>query len=115
MREKRQYQRARLDAQVTIRLSPSEAIQVKARDISLGGMFLCGLCPANLGASVTVVVSLQGGKELTLPAYLRWKTADGFGLQFGLIGARETHAIGAYVKDPPLVLRSSSPQQPKSA
>ncbi len=30
---------------------------------------------------------------LEFPAVVRWGGDDGFGLQFGLVGAKETHAI----------------------
>jgi hypothetical protein len=36
--------------------------------------------------------------ELRLPAIVRWATPDGFGVQFGSLGARETHAISELFK-----------------
>jgi hypothetical protein len=41
-----------------------------------------------------VHITLPGQKvAFALPCVVRWTGADGMGVQFGLIGARETHAI----------------------
>jgi type IV pilus assembly protein PilZ len=36
--------------------------------------------------------------DLRLPAIVRWTKPDGFGVQFGSLGARETHAISQLLK-----------------
>jgi hypothetical protein len=36
----------------------------------------------------------QRGGVIELDAVVRWNHSGGMGLQFGLLGARETHAIG---------------------
>jgi hypothetical protein len=65
-----------------------------AKDISVGGMFVQTEVPVPFGAEVVVYVTLPGvPKELRLPGIVRWKRPDGMGVQFGLLGARETHAI----------------------
>ena len=66
----------------------------EAKDISLGGMYVaCEHAPV-FGAEVTVVGKLPGvNGELRLPGVVRWSKAGGFGVQFGLLGARETHTI----------------------
>lgn len=70
-----------------------------AKDISVGGMFVQTETPVPFGADVVVYVTLPGaGKELRLPGVVRWKRPDGMGVQFGLLGARETHAITEIVK-----------------
>ncbi len=64
------------------------------KDISLGGMFVETHAPAAFGSSVVVRMRLPGTKDdLILPGVVRWTRDDGMGVQFGLIGARETHAI----------------------
>jgi type IV pilus assembly protein PilZ len=35
---------------------------------------------------------------MALPAVVRWTSKDGMGVQFGLLGARETHEITEFVK-----------------
>ncbi len=70
-----------------------------AKDISVGGMFIQTDVPVPFGAEVVVYLTLPSDpKELRLPAVVRWKRPDGMGVQFGLLGARETHAITEIVK-----------------
>jgi type IV pilus assembly protein PilZ len=57
--------------------------------------------PFGTQVHVELVLPLVGSARL--PAVVRWTTGEGIGLQFGLLGARETHAITA------LVARSSVP------
>jgi len=75
-----------------------ETHQAPSRDISLGGMFLDGLCPVRIGTEVTLSFELPRLGEVKIPGFVRWTTPTGFGVQFGLIGARETHAVGALIR-----------------
>jgi type IV pilus assembly protein PilZ len=69
-----------------------------ARDISLGGMFIEVSAAPEFGTEVTVVVHIPGEKSaFVLPAVVRWARDGGMGIQFGLLGARETYAITEYV------------------
>jgi type IV pilus assembly protein PilZ len=69
------------------------------RDISVGGMFVETGSPPPFGAEVSISVQLPGQKDrLVLPAVVRWTRPDGMGVQFGLLGARETYAITEYSK-----------------
>jgi Tfp pilus assembly protein PilZ len=66
----------------------------RATDISLGGMFVQTDAPLAFSVEVTVYVTLPRQRaSFALPAVVRWAGPAGMGLQFGLIGARETHAI----------------------
>jgi type IV pilus assembly protein PilZ len=48
---------------------------------------------------IVIHVMLPGHKsEFALPCVVRWVGGGGMGVQFGLIGARETHAITELVK-----------------
>ncbi len=51
--------------------------------------------PLPFGMDLVVHVTLPGMKiPLAMPAVVRWtRPGEGMGIQFGLIGARETHAI----------------------
>jgi type IV pilus assembly protein PilZ len=70
-----------------------------AKDISVGGMFVQTDEPAPFGAEVVVHLTLPSdNKELRLPGVVRWTRPNGFGVQFGLLGVRETHAITEIVK-----------------
>jgi type IV pilus assembly protein PilZ len=63
-------------------------------DISLGGSRCeCGN-PPPYGSSVTIVGMLPGSTHLSrLPAVVRWVDPHSFGIQFGLLGARDTRLI----------------------
>jgi uncharacterized protein (TIGR02266 family) len=81
----------------------SERIAGRCRDISLGGMFVQTSQPLPFGVELVVHVTLPGQKaRLSMPAVVRWTRAEeGMGLQFKLIGARETHAITELTRSAP--------------
>jgi hypothetical protein len=67
----------------------------QCRDISLGGMRVETAWPLPFGTEVVAHVTFPGEKAaITLAAVVRWsRPGEGMGLQFGPMGARETHAI----------------------
>jgi Tfp pilus assembly protein PilZ len=73
----------------------SERASGQCRDISLGGMYVETAKPLPFGTEVVAHVTFPGEKAaITVAAVVRWSRAgEGMGLQFGLMGARETHAI----------------------
>jgi type IV pilus assembly protein PilZ len=76
-----------------------ERVEGIARDISVGGMFIESQLPAGFGDEIVVYLTLPGSAtELVLPGVVRWTRSGGMGVQFGLLGARETHAITEIVK-----------------
>lgn len=66
--------------------------------MSLGGIFLAGMTPVPIGTEVGLEFTLPVRGALKVPAFVRWSTSDGFGLQFGLLGVRETHALGEFMR-----------------
>ena len=74
----------------------------RARDISLGGMFIETDATPAFGAEVTVRVELMNAngklEAFALPGTVRWTRSQGMGVQFKLLGARETHAITEVVR-----------------
>ena len=67
-------------------------IDCTSKDISQGGMFVFSSCFPQVGTEVIVIISIDD-EEYKIPATIRWRNQNGFGLQFGLIGAKLTHAI----------------------
>jgi type IV pilus assembly protein PilZ len=66
----------------------------QSTDISLGGMYIETKTPEAFGVDVVVHVHVPGeASAYALPAKVRWVAADGMGVQFGNLGARETHTI----------------------
>ena len=53
----------------------------------------------SFNTKVTVTLRLPGGPgESELPAIVRWAGDDGFGVQFGLLGARTTRDITELIR-----------------
>ncbi len=94
MHDKRAHARVPLSVQVACEVVGAGAIQGQAKDISIGGMFIESEATVTFGTEVTIVLLLPKGKAASrLPGVIRWIKPGGFGVQFGLLGARETHAI----------------------
>jgi type IV pilus assembly protein PilZ len=70
-----------------------------AEDLSMSGMFIATLDPLPFGCSLVVRFALPGqDAELVVPAIVRWiRRHEGMGVQFGLLGVRETHAIAEFL------------------
>lgn len=93
--EKRRYARTPIHVTVSFGLKTDTGRHTGVgRDISLGGMFVETDTPASFGADVTIHVRLPGADGIfALPAIVRWVKADGMGVQFGSLGAKETYLI----------------------
>jgi len=97
--EKRVHARVTIDVEVVCELGDNTRFAGVAKDVSLGGMYIeCGDDPP-FGTELAVLAALPGSKvEMRFPAIVRWCKPDGIGVQFGLLGARETHAITEALK-----------------
>jgi type IV pilus assembly protein PilZ len=93
--EKRRYGRAPVSSAASFAIKGDPARrQGICKDISVGGMFLVTESPAAFGAEVVIHATLPGSNEpLALPGVVRWLGDGGMGVQFGLLGAVETHLI----------------------
>jgi type IV pilus assembly protein PilZ len=99
LQEKRSYPRVSIDLEVSCEVDGKPAFAGNGRDISLGGMFIDAAEVPAFGTKITVVARLPGINDASrLPAVVRWSSPGGFGVQFGLLGARETHAITRLMK-----------------
>lgn len=94
MPENRQHPRKPLHPPVAFQVGEGPRVNALCRDISLGGMFIETNQAAPYGAKVRVFVQLPGLKQETaVDSIVRWSTREGMGVQFGVMGARETHAL----------------------
>lgn len=100
MDDKRKHPRAPCNLFVSCTLPGSDApVEGTAKDIGPGGMFIECVAMPKFGESIEISVKLPGlDAESRLPAVVRWSTASGFGVQFGFLGARDTHAITQLMK-----------------
>jgi Tfp pilus assembly protein PilZ len=101
LEDKRSHPRVPIDAVFSCEPKGGAAFQAKARDISIGGMFLEASQSPAFGTELTIVGRLPGAKnDLKLPGVVRWVKPGGFGVQFGLLGALETHVLSELMKEP---------------
>ena len=99
MEDKRVHPRVLVGSPVSCEVRDGAAFEGVAKDISIGGMFVESTEVVPFGTEVTIVGRFAGTKgDLRLPAIVRWAKPDGFGVQFGSLGARETHAISQLLK-----------------
>lgn len=99
MEDKRSHPRVEIDTEVSCERQGAAAFTGMAKDISIGGMFIESSEVLPFGTELSIVGRLPGTKgELKLPAIVRWAKPHGFGVQFGSLGARETHAISQLLK-----------------
>jgi type IV pilus assembly protein PilZ len=100
--EHRQHPRKSLVCPVAFQVGTAPRVDASCRDISLGGMFIETEQPAPYGAEVVIHISLPGlREEATIRSTVRWtKRGAGMGVQFGVMGARETHALIELIQSP---------------
>jgi len=97
--DKRLHPRVPIDVTVTCEGPSVTAFEARGKDISVGGMYLHSTKQLPFGTELTLTVRLPGAKkDSRLPAVIRWTKPDGFGVQFGLLGAVETHLISELMK-----------------
>lgn len=97
-RERRKHARYAVHPPVRFGFVGGPLLRAHCEDMSLGGAFLRAATPALVGARIVVHVWVRvhaGGsaEHLLLDAVVRWTRFDGFGVQFGPMGARATHAL----------------------
>jgi hypothetical protein len=96
--EQRKHVRVKFELPVRVQLPDGTERPAQAGDLSLGGMSIGCEGPAPpFGAAVKLVLQTPP-TELVLSATVRWSAKEGFGVQFGLMGARETRALLALIK-----------------
>ncbi len=92
MDEKRIHPRVNIELDVVCELEDHAPVTGRSKDLSLGGMFIESSETLPFNTKLTLVTRFPDG-EVRLPSIVRWSKPDGFGVQFQLLGARETHAL----------------------
>lgn len=95
MIEKRKHTRVRIETPLLFQVKGrSRERPGVGKDISVGGMFIETDAPAPFGSELLIRIRLEGSdKHLLLRGVVRWVVSGGMGVQFGLLGALETHLI----------------------
>lgn len=69
------------------------------QDISLGGACIASEVMPLYGTEIELLIQIPGAQHVSrLPGTVRWATRGRFGVQFGLLGARETHLIASLIQ-----------------
>ena len=97
--ELRRHSRVEVNTDVVfVPKGSTERLVGHAKDVSVGGMFVATETPVAFNGELVVHMTLPGRAEaLALPGVVRWVRGGGMGVQFGLLGARETYAITEYI------------------
>jgi hypothetical protein len=90
--ESRKYPRKAVEAAIAFQAAEGPRVDARCRDLSLGGMFIEASPPLPYGAKLRVYLPVPG-LDAGVDAIVRWAKPDGMGVQFGVMGARETHAL----------------------
>lgn len=93
MHEKRAYSRVEFNTEATCTTEGGAVVTGITRDLSIGGAFIESQDIPAFGSKVTMAIQVPGQGELRLVGIVRWTKPNGFGLQFQLLGAKETYGI----------------------
>jgi len=92
--EHRQHPRKSFTKFVAFQSGAGPRIEAACQDVSLGGMYIETSEPLPYGTKLRVFMQLPGLRnEAAIEAIVRWWKPTGMGVQFGVMGARETHAL----------------------
>jgi type IV pilus assembly protein PilZ len=96
--EKRQHPRKALQVPIAFDFNGAR-VEAVCTDLSIGGAFIETNHVAPFGTAVRVYLRLPALEtEVTVDCTVRWTKPEGMGVQFGLMGARETHALVQTIK-----------------
>lgn len=94
MQEKRRHYRKPISLTIELVGADGKARPGACRDVSLSGAHLALDDPPRFEESVVVRFPIgPGGAMLAYPSIVRWTKPGEVGVQFGLLGARETYAV----------------------
>ena len=100
MTTQRKHTRCDWDSEIGVEWS-GEIHAARARNISLGGLYVDMAAPPPLGQRVLIHVELPGIPDVCLlPSIVRWsRPGDGFGVQFESLRAVEVWALNRLLRD----------------
>lgn len=102
MQEKRRHPRRPVRFPVRIFPQKAEAFSGETVDLSVGGALISTGGAVAFGEEAELELNLPNLGPTRLPIIVRWLRPDGFGIQFGLMGAKHTHALANLVDTIPL-------------
>jgi len=92
--ERRRHPRVRVNLPAEAETEGGERFEGHVNDLSVGGAFITTESSPPVGTKLSLSVHMPDGKPLVVDGTIRWTKPDGVGVQFGLMGVRETYAVG---------------------
>ena len=101
MQDNRRHFRVQVQISASCEREGAAPCIVDLLDLSLGGVFVGGTANIpNFGECVVLCCDWPGEpNKVRLPGVVRWVKPGGFGVQFGLLGAKEAHIVTRTVRD----------------
>lgn len=97
--ERRRHVRKAVELPITYQVEGAEPETARVRDLSLGGAFVVTFDEPPFGAKVKLTLPLSA-MTIEVDATVRWRKQDqGFGVQFGLLGAKATYHLTEFIAD----------------
>ncbi|HMA91138.1 MAG TPA: PilZ domain-containing protein [Polyangiaceae bacterium] len=93
MQEKRAHSRIQVRIDVSCTTDAGAVVAGVTRDLAVGGAFIESSEMPAFGSKVKLELKLPGGEPLQVSGIVRWTKPGGFGVQFQLLGAKETYAL----------------------
>ncbi len=95
--ERREHLRERVGLKVLFQVEGGKPQEGICKNLSHGGMFLeCSPVPA-FNAKLELHLDVEQEVGLALTGVIRWTVATGAGIQFDLMGVRETRVISELI------------------
>lgn len=96
--ERRRYVRKRVDLAGSFQAGDAAAQPVHITDMCPGGAFLDVETLPPFGTRIALTIELPK-QTVVVDATVRWAKGSGIGVQFGLLGARDTYALTEHLAD----------------
>lgn len=90
MHEKRAHSRVQLRVEVSCTTEGGAVLSGVTRDLAVGGAFVESTEIPAFGSKVSLSFKIPGTEPLRVSGIVRWTKPEGFGVQFQLLGAKET-------------------------
>lgn len=93
MHEKRAHSRVQLRFEVSCTTEGGAVLSGFTHDLAVGGAYIESSEIPAFGSKVSLVIKTSSADSVRLSGIVRWTKPDGFGVQFQLLGAKETWVL----------------------
>ncbi len=94
---RRRVARVRTHLGVVLACADARKVPARAVDLSMGGAFVECPTPPTYGERLTLLVRVDGGDWVLLPAMVRWVTSRGCGIEFAGLDSEKRRALSLLI------------------